>query len=229
MLPSESIQEMSEITGFRTREVRWFLNRPIPEAAHWFGPLPPGAHTRESREDVYLVLPDRNDIGVKFRENKLELKYRLKAHGPQEVLPGIRGSLESWEKLGFPSTPNSTASNLPEGSRATRVPVLKQRLASILEQTDAGAVFHSLGTPVLAGVQFEYTKLEVLGSDWYTLGLEWPEDNEVALPTALLSDLLAPCGLAADSSMGYPEFLQRVVRDQAIPGETWPWAPSVPC
>mgnify|MGYP000349671027 FL=1 len=68
---SEKQQAMTEITSFTTREVRWFLEQPVPEAGHWFEALPKNAYTRESREDVYLVLPGRADLGLKFRENRL--------------------------------------------------------------------------------------------------------------------------------------------------------------
>ena len=202
---------MSQITSFRTREVRWFLSRPIPEVSQWFEVLPQASYTRESREDVYLVLPGRNGLGVKFRENRLELKYRLATSGSQEVVPGIKGSLESWEKLSFPSTPEMASSFLPEGSKATRVSVLKRRMATMIETTSGQTTFHPLGTPVTAGVQFEYTELQVMGSDWHTLGLEWPGDKGVVLPAGLLAAFPAEALAKVALSMGYPEFLQRLI------------------
>ena len=202
---------MSQITGFRTREVRWFLSRPVPEVSQWFEALPQASYTRESREDVYLVLAGRKGLGVKFRENRLELKYRLGASQVQEIAPGIRGSVEAWEKLGFPSTPETTSSILPEGSRATRVAVLKDRMGTIIGSSAARASFHPLGIPVETGVQFEYTGLRILGSKWYTVGLEWPGEKGIMLPAELLS-ALPPAALAeATLSMGYPEFLLRLL------------------
>ena len=202
---------MSKITSFMTGEVRWFLNRPIPEARRWFETLPPTSYTRESRTDIYLVLPGRSDLGVKFRENRLELKYRLGEHLAKEIAPGIIGCLESWEKLGFPSSQEITSSLLPGDSRTVRVPVLKRRLVTVIETTGTQTTFHPLGKPGAAGVQFEYTELQVLGSDWYTLGMEWPENKSITLPAGLLSDLLVGSVLEAPTSMGYPEFLQRMV------------------
>jgi hypothetical protein len=205
---------MSQITSFRTREVRWFLSRPVPEVSQWFEALPPTSYTRESREDVYLVLPGRNGLGVKFRENRLELKYRLATSGSQEVVPGIEGCLESWEKLGFPSTPETASSLLPKDSTATRVSVLKRRMATMIETAGGQTTFHPLGTPVTAGVQFEYTELQVMGSDWHTLGLEWPENKEIPLPAQLLAGLLSPSAFEKMHAMGYPEFLQRLLHSK---------------
>jgi hypothetical protein len=205
---------MSQITSFRTREVRWFLNRPIPGVSQWFETLPQASYTRESREDVYLVLAGRKGLGVKFRENRLELKYRLGASRLQEVAPGIRGAMETWEKLGFPATPEIASSILPEDSTATRVAVLKERMATIIETTSARPTFQPLGIPVEAGVQFEYTRLQILGSKWYTLGLEWAGDKGTVLPSELLSHLLAESGLEVKASMGYPEFLGRILHSR---------------
>jgi hypothetical protein len=205
---------MSQITSFRTREVRWFLNRPIPKVGQWFETLPPTSYTRESREDVYLVLTGRKDLGIKFRENRLELKYRIGPSRRQEIAPGIRGSMEAWEKLGFPSTPEIASSILPEGSTAMRVPVLKERMATIIETNSARTTFQPLGIPVEAGVQFEYTQLQILGSKWYTLGLEWTGDKGIVLPAELLSALPPAALVEETASMGYPEFLQRLIHPE---------------
>ena len=202
---------MSQITSFKTREVRWFINRPIPELSRWFETLPPTSCTLESREDLYLVLPGRSDLGVKFRENRLELKYKLGKSRQGELVPGIIGVFEIWEKLGFPLTPEISNSVVPEGTEASRVPVLKRRLATMIETNGIQESFHPLGTPVAASVQLEYTKLQLLGSSWYTIGLEWLEDGDVTLPAKLLSDLLASSELEVNASMGYPEFLQGVL------------------
>ena len=88
---------MSEILSFRTREVRWFVDHPVPQVQRWFEELPPTSYTRESREDIYLVLPGRSDLGLKFRENRLELKFRLGEPQLGAIAPGINGAFESWE------------------------------------------------------------------------------------------------------------------------------------
>ncbi|MEJ2584749.1 MAG: hypothetical protein P8Z38_06815 [Robiginitalea sp.] len=205
---------MSLITSFRTREVRWFLKEPFHKADRWFEKLPSSSCTLESREDIYLVLPGRNDLGVKFRESRLELKYRLEESGPQEIAPGITGTFESWEKLGFPSDPESMASALPVDSRASRMPVLKRRRATIIGTKGTTETFHPLGTPVEAGVQFEYTELQVFGSSWLTVGLEWSDAAGVTLPERFLSGLLSSEVFKVSSSMGYPEFLRRMLRQK---------------
>ena len=201
---------MTEITSFKTREVRWFLEQPVPEAGRWFEALPRASYTLESREDVYLVLPGRTDLGVKFRENRLELKYRFGNSTTAEIAPGMTGVLESWEKLGFPTTPEIANSVLPEGSHASRIPVLKRRRATLMKTDGETVTFNPLGTPVTAGIQLEYTELQVLGASWYTLGLEWPPDKGISFPAGLIASLKGAAKLEAGMSMGYPGFLQRI-------------------
>lgn len=210
-LPSENQQAMAQITSFKTREVRWFLKESLPGAARWFAKLPPTSCTRESREDIYLVLPGRTDLGIKFRENRLELKYRLGNSTAKEIVPGITGVFESWEKLSFPSTPEVAASVLPEGSSASRIPVLKRRTATLIETAGDPVTYNPLGTPVAAAIQLEYTELQVLGASWHTLGLEWPADKDFAFPARLFSDLVGCARFEVNTSMGYPEFLKRIV------------------
>lgn len=202
---------MTQIMCFKTREVRWFFKQPVPEAGRWFEKLPQTSYTLESREDIYLVLPGRADLGIKFRENRLELKYRRGNSTTEEIAPGVTGVFESWEKLGFPSVSEMAASVLPEGSSASRIPVQKRRTATLIETAGGTVAFNPLGTPVKAGVQFEYTELQVLGASWYTLGLEWPGHSGFAFPAGLISDLPGSLKVEVNTSMGYPEFLQRLV------------------
>jgi hypothetical protein len=60
------------------REVRWFLTGPVSSQARtWFDGLP-GENVKQSypRQDIYLVIPNRDDLGLKVREGRLEIKTR---------------------------------------------------------------------------------------------------------------------------------------------------------
>jgi hypothetical protein len=203
---------MSEILSFRTREVRWFVDHPVPQVQRWFEELPPTSYTRESREDIYLVLPGRNDLGLKFRENRLELKFRLGEPQLGAIAPGINGAFESWEKLGLQSSPEISTATLPAASEALRLPVKKRRWATQIEQTGSDMTYHPLGIEIPQSVQLEYTGLHLLGSDWYTIGLEWADMQGISLPAGLLSRILSSTVFDRKSSMGYPEFLQKRLR-----------------
>ncbi len=85
------------------REMRWFLEGPIPdEARDWFAALPGKMVKRaDPRQDIYLVIPGRDDddLGLKNREGRLEIKTRSDRHDPYTVVKGrIAGFPEVWTK-----------------------------------------------------------------------------------------------------------------------------------
>ncbi len=197
---------MSRIFSLKTREVRWFLPNPRPELARWFGRLSADAYSRETREDQYLLLPRQVALGVKVREGRLELKYRIGTPGRAWVAPGVPGRLEEWEKF---SLQTEAAGPCPlEGGVAARwLPVLKRRLVTLVTPGAEGPAFHAPDQAVRAGVQLEYTELQIEGTPATTIGLEWPSDQGVRLPETFLGELLGKMDLQGAPSMGYPEFL----------------------
>jgi hypothetical protein len=83
------------------REIRWFLTGPVPlEAWTWFDGLP-GKSIKQSypRKDIYLVIPDRDDLGLKAREGRLEIKTRNSQGKYSQLSDGkIGGIAEDWQK-----------------------------------------------------------------------------------------------------------------------------------
>lgn len=83
------------------REMRWFLTGPASsEAWTWFDGLP-GKNVRRAypRQDIYLVIPDREDLGLKVREGRLEIKTRNGQGRYYELFDGkIGGIVEDWQK-----------------------------------------------------------------------------------------------------------------------------------
>lgn len=90
----------------RTAEVRWFEAGPCPaEVADWFHRGEPAGEP-ERRTDVYLKLPDRDDLGVKLRgAGQLDLKMRTGALAGLVLPDGFAGRGETWAKWSFPLAP----------------------------------------------------------------------------------------------------------------------------
>lgn len=85
------------------REMRWFLKGPIPGAAwDWFEGLPgKGKKVERSypRQDIYLAIADRPDLGLKLREGRLEIKIRSGPGCRCRLLDGaVTGIREDWQK-----------------------------------------------------------------------------------------------------------------------------------
>ena len=69
---------------FATAEVRWFYEGAVsPEVLEWFeqGELTP--EEQPYRVDYYLRLSDRDSLGIKLREGRIEVKQRHRQHGEQ--------------------------------------------------------------------------------------------------------------------------------------------------
>jgi hypothetical protein len=83
------------------REMRWFLPGPVPaETWKWFQRLPGGrVDAAFPRLDIYLVVSEREDLGLKVREGRFEIKTRPDIGTEHPLLNGsIVGNLESWTK-----------------------------------------------------------------------------------------------------------------------------------
>lgn len=199
-------QYMPRTSSLKTREVRWFLPKPWPDLVQWFEGLSVDAYSREVREDRYLLLPRQVALGVKVREGRLELKYRIGTPGRVWVAPGVPGRLEEWEKFSLQTEADGPCT-IEGGVAAGWLPVLKRRLVTLVTAGEDGPSFHAPDQAGRAGVQLEYTELEIEGTPGTTIGLEWPSESGVRLPETFLGELLGKMGLQADDSMGYPEFL----------------------
>ncbi|MDI9635389.1 hypothetical protein QQ054_15410 [Oscillatoria amoena NRMC-F 0135] len=86
-------------------EVRWFLAGSVPEKIEaWFlaetqiGQLSP----KEQRQDIYLDLSNREDLGIKLRQNNLEVKWRETQFGSRIWENLGEGYSERWMKWSCP-------------------------------------------------------------------------------------------------------------------------------
>ncbi|WP_445241204.1 hypothetical protein [Microcoleus vaginatus] len=60
-------------------EMRWFYSGALPKSLNqWFGSESLGAYLSppEEREDIYLLVPSCDYLGVKLRGKTLEVKWR---------------------------------------------------------------------------------------------------------------------------------------------------------
>ncbi len=84
------------------REIRWFLPGPVPtQIFDWFQKALPGDRINSAfpRLDIYLVVSGREDLGLKVREGRFEIKTRPIEGTQHGLLDGkIAGIQESWTK-----------------------------------------------------------------------------------------------------------------------------------
>ncbi len=200
----------------KTSEIRWFFKDPKPGVEKWLGLLDTHRLTREHRTDSYLYLPQRDDLGIKVREGRLEVKYREDPPRPKKIARGCEGYLETWVKYGFELAPGKPVDEILTGQDPIWSEVRKSRTALLIHQTNPRLEYGPLQFGNKTAIQLEYTRIEVSQKIWYTLGLEWPASIDPELPESFFTEILGGGSMSLDESMGYAAFLQRL----ASPGKS---------
>jgi hypothetical protein len=87
-----------------TREVRWFFDGGVdahPALKRWFEPT---ERSESGPPDVYLLVPDAADMGIKLRDGALQIKGRVAMPGV-EAFGRHQGAVERWIKWSCPDLP----------------------------------------------------------------------------------------------------------------------------
>ena len=193
----------------------WFRTRPIdagggPAQVAW-DPAPPAW-----RQDRYLVLPGEDDMGIKWREGRLEIKGREAALGYVAFAPAIAGLCERWIKWSYAgeAIERRCRALFHGGATPGIVVVEKRRLQRLLALDAAGAATEIRGRePRARGVNVELAQVRLAGPRAYwSLAFEaFPGDAGMAAPfSRIVARFLEGCParpLVAEQSMAYPRWL----------------------
>jgi len=166
-----------------TAELRWFYPGTTPAAVKgWFEAeaLGPPPSPTESREDLYLEA-DCPDLGLKLREERLELKLRRRQLGAWRISeawapPGgsrVVGEAGQWSK--WSCEDSSGQPLLPEAALAqgSWIPVQKARSQRKYRIKAGHAPIAESGTiGIERGCTLEITALQLQGASWWSLAFE---------------------------------------------------------
>lgn len=219
-----------------TIEVRWFFDGALEDTgrgvAAWFEA---GAHARRGqpapmawaprspawRQDRYLLIPGHDDMGIKWREGRLEIKGREADLGPRVFAAAIEGRCERWLKWSYAG--DRVAARIHpllrgEGDAAEIILVEKRRLQRLLRVDNQGETMAvAPDEPRRRGVDVELARISLpaRGEEHWSLAFEaFPGDRDMAAALVpIVARFLEDCPtlpLAADRSMGYPRWLLRI-------------------
>jgi len=158
---------------FSTTEIRWFIAGILPEETlSWFSAGHP-LETATVQVHEYLLFPGCDTVGVKFREDRFEIKAKVGIPQPFSLVMGIRGWREQWVKwsLATKGLPMLGPELRQSGPWLTVRKERNQRIFSAeagnLQEVPAGSF------PVV-GCNIELTRIEVEADppSWFTLGFE---------------------------------------------------------
>jgi hypothetical protein len=196
------------VSVLHTIEARWFFDdQPFSETDHFAA-----VHQAPARCDWY-ALPSDDGCGIKIREGRLETKLRSKTLGECKFDESTSGIVETWSKWSVLLDPNEAPSNQLLVSTNWGA-VTKLRYVRRFEVIDQKAV-ETLDQPA-NGCSFEITKLTINDRTFWTTGFEAVgldasvQQNLQCVFKLIQTEKPLPM-LTAKQSLGYPEWLNRVV------------------
>jgi hypothetical protein len=246
-----------------TREVRWFFDGKLAAGGAatwaWFAGAtvegqgggadrdaqPDDGRAEDWRTDRYLLLPDTDEVGVKVRQGRLEIKGRHALIGIQRFGDDLEGEVACWTKwtLAAPERAiNSAGWSAIEANVSLCVAKLRVlRSVRFSEDGVIAAPAEQGAEPTLPGdsrggpqgerqwsLQMELTRIRVAGADadthWSLAFEAYPDDPSCCAPfVKAVASLLAGCPaspLGAGRSMSYPRWLQRLGPEMIRPGRS---------
>jgi len=158
---------------FPTLEVRWFIRGNIPEQVReWFVRGDPAPINEPPRVDHYLCLQRTNALGIKLREDRIEIKQRLHQYGNIRFHRRVTGVIEHWRKWSLPlaATGESLAEMLVP--RSSWMGVRKDRMLRGYRCDADGQVLATPGGYADRGCHMELTGVQAGDRVWWTLAFE---------------------------------------------------------
>jgi hypothetical protein len=205
----------------------WFRTRPRygggePPPLAW-EPAPPAW-----RGDRYLMIAGHDDVGIKWREGRLEIKGREASSGYRAFAPGIEGLCERWIKWSYAGNPIAQRFlELSRGASDGIVLVEKRRLQRCIRLEPLGGAVE-VGRDALRqrGANVELARVRIPGSrieSHWSLAFEaFPGDQQMPEPFAqLVAGFLEGCPalpLSVEHSMSYPRWLLDFAPPARAPG-----------
>lgn len=213
-----------------SHEVRWFFEGKADQhesLKHWFETITPVKRSSDvgpvqwkgrlgDKPDIYLLVPGYEDMGIKWREGKLQIKGLASSLGTQVFCGRHQGKVERWIKWSYSDIPDSyqrifMAEKEP-GLITVPVRKIRAQRKVRLDTFTGKAQEVDAKTFLDRGLGFELTDLEVAGKAYCSLAFEaFPNDS--AMDAAFIQaveafvDGLKAMELAAANSQSYPAFL----------------------
>jgi len=199
-------------------EIRWFIEGKKPAIQKWMDDLK--FKKQKDRVDIYLVLPKPHCdfVGIKTREGKFEIKYRIATYNYRMKDKAIQGKAEFWSK--YSKEIDNTSLEAFNTINLRKVAVSKKRfqVGYILKPPDY-EMEYSKAKHIDQGLKIEITDLEIIENeeikiDWWTIGIDFfgvnhEEILEAGLPV-VFENYPLEIKNTLTKSFSYPEWVSFV-------------------
>lgn len=207
---------------YPTVEVRWFYRGPIPPPVEsWFERGAPGVERQPVRVDHYLQLPKGDNLNIKLRQGRIEVKRRTAPPKVRQFHERAAGAVEAWQKWSFELAGPQSARSKSLSPPSAWIAVRKARRLRAYQVTGGpiDAAQPALETPD-RGCELELTQVDVLGETWWTLAFEafGPEaglQEDLLLVAEHVFGKDEPPQLRANASYGYAAWLGTIAPREA--------------
>ncbi len=202
-----------------SQEARWFLDGNIDNHVplqRWVenGPFSPQWSGRlGGKPDIYIVIPNASDLGLKWREGQLQIKGLESTLGIHQFRGGHAGVVERWLKWSYRGA--EIESRFGKWFHDGRhIEVFKTRC---LRKFRLNPFTHQIveveaSAAIDRGGCLEVTDLRVNEKAYVSIAFEmFPNDPAMPQDFSALADMLLetlPVRLSAESSLSYPGWLQ---------------------
>lgn len=209
---------------FPTVEARWFYPGPIPpDVLAWYHYSERAPETQPTRIDYYLRLADHDDLSVKLRTGRIEIKQRTEQYGVQPLHEHVHALVEGWCKWGFDIGDINHGASEPGDSPSAWIAVRKTRRLRRYRLADNGDVIAIGGMEYAPqGCHIELAEIAIHEQNWWSLAFETFGPSEVLYTTFMritqhaLRDATAP-PLDAACSYGYAQWMKQALERSNIP------------
>ena len=196
-------------------ELRWFHPELLPDRIEkWFGEA-----KWEKRIDYYLYIPNEN-MGIKLREKKLEIKYRINNYSftSANTSKKVEGIAENWIKWEWKDEQvedlqtQSAKEDVIEQNKLW-IKVKKERAQRKYKITQDESKPLEISIDTNADCAVEITRLSVLDKNWWTLGFDYflnqddTRNHNLNVMIGWIFKDYPDDNLYINNSYGYPKWL----------------------
>jgi hypothetical protein len=200
-------------------EIRWFSNKNFDLLKEWWNTLDLPYNDEGERIDHYIFIPSVDNLGIKIREGRLEVKWRIPNSLKRVETLKLEGLTEEWVKWSWtdskPQITDPLFDFLSEYPKGPMIKILKNRLSRKFKLSSS-----NVSEPVEwidpseSGFSMELTTIILGESKWWSFGFETigtkialePFKTKIKEMTSTI-----PLKLPLENSFGYPKWISKTL------------------
>ena len=196
-------------------EIRWFYNHTFDEILDWWNGKNLPSNDEGDRSDYYVFIPNVDYVGIKNREGRLEVKWRIPNSQKKFETSKLEGLIEEWVKWSWsdskPQVNDELFNFLSEYPKGPMIKILKRRRSRKFNLI-SNAEFEPVKWVALteSGLSMELTEITNGGSKWWSVGFETLGNKitQELFQTKIkeMSNKI-PVKLKLENSFGYPKWI----------------------